>query len=97
VRRVAAFVALSALAFAADHSTADPAGKNEKVREAQGKKLVSEICTLCHEIDRVEKQHLSKDEWTGWIKGMIAEGAPVTDEEFSIIVDYLAKNYGVNQ
>jgi hypothetical protein len=25
---------------------------------------------------------------------MIFEGAPVTDEEFSLILDYLAKNYG---
>jgi len=88
---MAAFLALSALAFAADQP------KTAQQRESQGKKLVSEICTLCHEIDRVKKQHMTKDEWAGWIKGMIAEGAPVTDEEFSMIVDYLAKNYGVNQ
>jgi hypothetical protein len=25
---------------------------------------------------------------------MISEGAPVTDEELSVILDYLAKNYG---
>jgi len=25
---------------------------------------------------------------------MISEGAPVTDEEFSLILDYLAKNFG---
>jgi hypothetical protein len=25
---------------------------------------------------------------------MIFEGAPVTDEEFKLIVDYLTKNYG---
>ena len=86
-----ALLMAATLAFGADQP------KSAKQREQQGKKLVNEICTLCHEIDRVKQQHMTKEEWAGWIKGMIAEGAPVTDEEFSMIVDYLAKNYGVNQ
>lgn len=93
LRAAVGLLTVSALAFAADQ----PAPRTPKEREAQGKKLVSEICILCHEIDRVERQHLTKEEWAGWIKGMIAEGAPVTDEEFSVIVDYLAKNYGVEK
>ena len=60
----------------------------------RGKELVEEICSLCHEWQRIKDQHLSKDEWAGTIKGMIFEGAPVTDEEFNLIVDYLAKNFG---
>jgi hypothetical protein len=28
---------------------------------------------------------------------MLAEGAPLTDEEFSMVVDYLAKTYGVKE
>ena len=36
----------------------------------------------------------SREEWSGLIKGMIFEGAPVTDKEFSMILDYLTKNYG---
>jgi cytochrome c5 len=60
----------------------------------RGKELVEDICSLCHEWQRIKDQHLSKDEWAGTIKGMIFEGAPVTDEEFNLIVDYLAKNFG---
>ncbi len=60
----------------------------------RGKELVDGICTLCHEMDRVEVQELSREQWAGRIKGMIAEGAPVTDEEFALIVDYLAAHYG---
>jgi hypothetical protein len=52
---------------------------------------------LCHEFARVERQELSKEEWAGVIKGMLAEGAPLTDEEFSIVVDYLARTYGVKE
>jgi hypothetical protein len=40
---------------------------------------------------------LSKEEWAGVIKGMLAEGAPLTDEEFEMVVRYLAKTYGVKQ
>lgn len=62
--------------------------------EDRGKKLVQDICSLCHEWQRVKGQELTKEQWGGVIKGMIFEGAPVTDEEFNLIVEYLAKNYG---
>jgi cytochrome c5 len=60
----------------------------------RGKELVEDICSLCHELERIKEQHLTKEQWAGVIKGMIFEGAPVTDEEFNMIVDYLAKNFG---
>jgi cytochrome c5 len=63
----------------------------------RAKELVESVCTLCHEFTRVARQELSKDEWAGMIKGMLAEGAPLTDEEFSMVVDYLAKTYGVKE
>ena len=67
--------------------------KNFGVKD-RGKKLVEDICSLCHEWERVKDHELTRDQWAGVIKGMIFEGAPVTDEEFNLIVDYLAKNYG---
>lgn len=63
----------------------------------RAKKLVESVCVLCHEFARVERQKLSKAEWAGVIRGMLAEGAPLTDEEFSMVVDYLAKTYGVKE
>jgi cytochrome c5 len=67
---------------------------NKDTRDAKGKKLVEDICTLCHEWQRIKGHELTKEQWSGVIKGMISEGAPVTDEEFDLIVEYLAKNYG---
>jgi cytochrome c5 len=64
-------------------------GENDHAKE-----LYEEICSYCHELERVTRQALTKEEWRGLIKGMVDEGAPVTDEEFSMIVDYLAKHYG---
>ena len=60
----------------------------------KGKELVENVCILCHELDRVKAQRYSRDQWAGEIKGMLAEGAPVTGEEFDLIVSYLASAYG---
>jgi cytochrome c5 len=59
-----------------------------------GRGLVESVCTYCHNLDRLRGQELSREEWRGLIKGMISEGAPVTDEEFSMILDYLVKHHG---
>ena len=76
---------LAAGVFAADKAPA---------RADPGKKLVAEICSFCHGLARLKDQSLTRDEWSNVIKGMIFEGAPVTDEEFSLILDYLTKNFG---
>ena len=60
----------------------------------RGRELVEDVCTYCHNLDRLRGQELSREEWRGLTKGMISEGAPVTDQEFSMILDYLVKNYG---
>jgi len=62
--------------------------------EDPGKKLVGEICSFCHSAARIKDYAYTRGEWSNVIKGMISEGAPVTDEEFSLILDYLAKNFG---
>jgi cytochrome c5 len=58
------------------------------------KELYEEVCTYCHELERITRQALTKEEWRGLIKGMVDEGPPVTDEEFAMIVDYLAEHFG---
>jgi hypothetical protein len=63
----------------------------------RGRELVEDVCTYCHNLDRLQGKALSREEWRGLIKGMISEGAPVTDEEFSAILDYLVKHHGRKQ
>lgn len=63
-------------------------------QKERGRQLVEDVCTYCHSLAKLSGQELSKEEWRDLIKGMIFEGAPVTDDEFSVIVEYLAKNYG---
>lgn len=68
--------------------------RDAPARQDRGRELVEEICTYCHNLDRLRGQQLSRQEWQGLTKGMISEGAPVTDKEYSMILDYLTKNYG---
>jgi hypothetical protein len=65
--------------------TLDP----EKARE-----LFVDACTACHTLDRVRVQHLNGDEWRHLIAGMLSEGVPLTDEETSLLVNYLAQYFG---
>lgn len=81
---------LAALAVAGSLAAAD----TRPVATARGSKLVHDMCTTCHEFHRVEIQHFSREEWHGVIKGMISEGGPVTDEELSLMLDYLAASFG---
>ncbi len=62
---------------------------NDKARQ-----LVLEACTACHTLDRVKSQRLTSEEWRQTIAGMLSEGVPLTDDEVTLVVDYLARNFG---
>jgi hypothetical protein len=62
--------------------------------EARARGLFEDICSSCHSLERVAKRSLTRQGWSQFIKGMISEGNPVNDEEFGLIVDYLAEHYG---
>ena len=59
-----------------------------------GKQLVEEICSFCHGLAKLKGHEYTRDEWVSVTKGMIFEGAPVTVKEYSLILDYLEKNFG---
>jgi len=63
-------------------------------KKERGRQLVEDICTYCHNLQKLDGEQLTREEWRDLTKGMIFEGAPVTEEEFSTILDYLAKYYG---
>lgn len=61
----------------------------------RAKELVETVCILCHEFARIQSEALTRDQWAGEIRGMVDEGAPLSPEEFEMVVDYLTKTYGV--
>jgi hypothetical protein len=75
-------------------ATAVASSPDSNKREERAHQLVADVCTSCHDLARVKVQALSKEEWAGLIKGMVSEGAAVSDEEMDLIVDYLARHFG---
>jgi cytochrome c5 len=62
--------------------------------DGAGKEVVVKVCTLCHDTARIISKKWTKEEWNTLIDKMAARGAMASDEEFDIIVTYLAKNFG---
>ena len=69
---------------------------NEKIvaRREKARSLFLDACTACHTLERVRTQRLGREEWRHLIAGMLSEGVPLTDDETSLLVDYLAENFG---
>lgn len=83
----ALLIAALPLAFGADNN-------NSATRHEKARTLFLDACTACHTLERVREQRLTKDEWRGVIAGMLSEGVPLNDDEMTLLVDYLAANFG---
>ena len=66
----------------------------DTARGDRARSLFLDACTACHTLDRVRVQRLGNTEWRQLIAGMLSEGVPLNEEETSLLVDYLARNFG---
>lgn len=64
------------------------------VTEAPGKALLETRCTVCHNLERVQKKKLDDAGWEEVVKRMVKHGAKLHDAEKEALVTYLAENYG---
>ena len=64
--------------------------------DGPGKDIVLNTCTICHDLSRIKSIRHTKQEWEETLVAMLNEGAPLSDENFPIVLNYLAKNFGVN-
>ncbi len=56
------------------------------------KALVEKTCgTGCHSLEVVTSQRMKAAEWNAVVQSMVARGAPASDGEVKVIVEYLAK------
>ena len=69
-------------------------GQEAQLPDGAGKKILEEKCTLCHGLDEVTENHMSKEDWGSQVDSMIAMGADLTDEQKTTLVEYLTKNFG---
>jgi cytochrome c5 len=61
--------------------------------EGEGRAIVLNICTMCHDLQRVRTHGGSVEDWFELLNAMIGEGAPLTDDQIPIILKYLATNF----
>lgn len=67
---------------------------SEEKSEVDAEALFEKKCGICHSIDRPKSTNKTEKGWKRTVKRMKKNGAPITDEEAKIIIDYLVENYG---
>jgi len=87
-------IAVLVFAVACSSGTAASTVAPAMTASQEGATLVSERCTACHSISRVESSRLSAAEWGALVDQMIARGAQLTPAEKTVVVSYLAANFG---
>ena len=60
-----------------------------------GEVLVRQQCGICHDIDLVSQQRLSREGWAGVLDDMTQFGAPFNAGQRQLILDYLATHLRV--
>jgi sulfite dehydrogenase (cytochrome) subunit B len=71
--------------------------KSVQLTDGVGRSTVEDNCSACHSLDylRINSRFLDHQEWEKEVNKMIRIfGAPIGPNDATIIVDYLAKNYG---
>jgi hypothetical protein len=94
VRRIARFVNASGYVLMVVFSMTILLAQTTKLPGGKGKAEVQRICSDCHEVAIVTREHHTKSEWTQVIEQMKSRGASGTEDEFNLIIDYLTTNFG---
>ena len=83
----------TAAAAAAAFVSALALAQGEPLVSGPGAGLTLQKCQICHEIGHVTRARLSRGEWADNLRNMRERGAPLTDAEIEIILNYLAAYY----
>jgi cytochrome c5 len=84
------------LMLAACSSTTEPTSSSSTLDTAtlqQGKTLLEERCASCHTIEKTTRRTGSAAEWDNIVTDMIKRGANLTEDEKTVLVQYLAATY----
>ena len=58
-----------------------------------GKDILLNTCTVCHDLGRVRIHTVSREEWEETLLAMLNEGAMLSDQDFPVLLNYLARNF----
>ena len=61
--------------------------------DGPGKALVLNICTQCHNLERVRRSQRTPEGWLEILETMLNEGAPLSEKDLPDVLRYLARNF----
>jgi cytochrome c5 len=61
--------------------------------DGPGKALVLNICTQCHNLERVRRSQRTPEGWLEILETMLNEGAPLSEKDLPEVLRYLARNF----
>jgi cytochrome c len=67
--------------------------QEDKLVSGPGSTLTENKCKICHELQHIRRQPLSRGEWSDNLRNMKERGTPMTEAEMAVILDYLAVYY----
>jgi mono/diheme cytochrome c family protein len=71
-----------------------PAAGSDELPPGVGREAVLKGCGGCHGIGQILTERRSREEWANTVTMMITNGAPVSEAEFDLVVNYLATHFG---
>ncbi|NBT79440.1 MAG: hypothetical protein EBT04_13510 [Betaproteobacteria bacterium] len=60
----------------------------------RGRAQLQRVCGMCHGIEVVTKMRAGKQQWSEIVDDMVSKGATGTSDDFELVVQYLATNFG---
>jgi cytochrome c5 len=66
----------------------------QELPEGEGKKLVEDRCTGCHDLKPVVSLKQSQSAWKELVVKMVGLGAQLDDKEVDVATEYLTKHFG---
>jgi mono/diheme cytochrome c family protein len=66
-----------------------PTAKPVTLPDGDGKQLVEERCTACHDLQRVGTPRMGRNDWSRVVQHMVDIGAPLLPEEAKTVTAYL--------
>jgi len=69
----------------------------DKLISGPGATLTENKCKICHELQHIRRQPLSRGEWADNLRNMKERGTPMDEAEMAVILEYLATYYNREQ
>ncbi len=62
--------------------------------DGPGKAAIEQSCSLCHGLNYITQSSRTASEWRNLVSDMVSRGAPLTLEEFEMVLQYLPTHFG---